>query len=76
MLRSADEKPGPHSLVTAVLLKLVVMRTVRFNKNVIYSYILFLFPRPCSLLKDLLSFCKEVSGKAASLADKLASNCV
>lgn len=52
-LRSADEKPGPHSLVTAVLLKWLVMRTVRFNRNVIYSYVLFLFPRPCSLLKDL-----------------------
>lgn len=52
-LGSADERPGPHSLVTAVLLKWVVMRTVRFNRNVIYSCVLSLFPRPCSLLEDL-----------------------
>lgn len=68
-LRSADEKPGPHSLVTAVLLKWVVMRTVRFNRNVIYSYVLFLFSPSLLVARGSLSFCKEVSGKAASLAD-------
>lgn len=68
-LGSADEKPGPHSLVTAVLLKWVVMRTVRFNRNVIYSCVLSPVSPSLLFARGSLSFCKEVSGKAASLAD-------